>query len=91
MMWIVDPTQGRQALEQTIERAGVDRRLRGRVCLFSNSKPNADHLLRGVAAGLGGAQHLPMFAKPGSSLPAPDELVNRIADAYDTALVAIAD
>jgi thioredoxin reductase len=58
-MLIVDPTQGRESLDSNPENTGDVLRLAGRVCLFSNSKPNAAELLRDVAAG-NGAMRLPV-------------------------------
>ena len=90
-MLIVDPTQGRESLDSNTENTGDILRLAGPVCLFSNSKPNAAELLRGVAAGVPMLHGAPLLAKHYSSLPAPAELLDQIADEYDAALVAIAD
>jgi hypothetical protein len=90
-MLIVDPTQGRESLDSRTENARDKLRFEGRVCLLSNSKPNAAELLRGIAAGVPVLHGAPLLAKRYSSLPAPTELVDQIADEYDAALVAIAD
>ena len=90
-MLIVDPTQGRNSLDAPNDTAGLPRRLAGRVCLLSNAKPNASELLLGLARDVPGLHGAPLFAKQSASLPAPDALLDRIADDFDTALVAIAD
>jgi hypothetical protein len=90
-MLIVDPTQGRESLVRNTENTGDNPRLAGRVCLFSNSKPNAAELLRAVAAGVPVLHDAPLLAKRYSSLPAPAEVLDQIVDDYDAALAAIAD
>jgi hypothetical protein len=89
-MWIVDPTQSRADLRQPGPgpNQGVD--LSGRVCLLSNSKPNAGALLAGMADRLGLVGST-VLAKPTSSMPAPEELLDRVAADFGGALVAIAD
>jgi hypothetical protein len=89
-MWIIDPTQARPDLSQPGPgpKQGMD--LRGRVCLLSNSKPNASVLLEGIADRLG-LVDATLLAKPTSSLPAPDELLEEVAANFERALVAIAD
>jgi len=90
-MRIVDPTQGR---EDNGGRGLVStdaRRLGGQVCLLSNSKPNASELLTRVAARFGELRGAPLFVKPASSRPAPAELLDRIAESFDAALVALCD
>ena len=89
-MWIVDPTQSRPELRLPGPgpNQGVD--LSGRVCLLSNSKPNASALLQGVADRLGLVDRM-VLAKPTSSMPAPEELLDRVAADFGGALVAIAD
>ncbi len=89
-MWIVDPTQSRPDLRER-ERGpnqGVD--LVGRVCLLSNSKPNASALLEAMADRLGLVDRT-LLAKPTSSMPAPEQLLARVAADFGGALVAIAD
>ena len=90
-MLIVDPTQGRAPLDSEAAGAADSPRLEGRVCLFSNSKPNAAELLAGVAAGVPELHGAPLLAKRHASLPAPVEVLDRIADKYDAALVALGD
>jgi hypothetical protein len=64
--------------------------LSGRVCLLSNSKPNAGGLLQAIADGLG-LVDAALLAKPVASRPAPDELLEEVAANFDGVLVAIAD
>ena len=90
-MLIVDPTQGRESLDSIAEDTGGVLRLAGRVCLLSNSKPNAAALLRDVAAGVPALHGAPLLAKPYATLPAPTELLDQIVDEYAVALVALAD
>jgi hypothetical protein len=90
-MLIIDPTQGRESLDSRAENTRDNLRLEGRVCLVSNSKPNAAELLSGIAAGIPALHGAPLLAKRYSSLPAPAELLDQIAGEYDAALVAIAD
>jgi thioredoxin reductase (NADPH) len=90
-MLIVDPTQGREPLDSGTGNTADSPRLTGRVWLFSNSKPNATELLRGVAAGVPALHGAPLLAKRYSSLPAPGELLDQIVDGCDAVLAAIAD
>jgi thioredoxin reductase (NADPH) len=90
-MLIVDPTQGRESLDSSTANAGGGPRLAGRVCLFSNSKPNASELLRDVAAGVPALHGAPLLVKRYASLPAPTDLLDQIVSQYDAALVALAD
>jgi hypothetical protein len=90
-VWIIDPTQSRPDLKRQPgggPNRGVD--LSGRVCLLSNSKPNAAPLLEGMADRLGLTDTM-VLAKPAASRPAPEELLERVAADFDEALVAIAD
>ena len=90
-MRIVDPTQGREGLLTNTQSSVADVRLSGQVCLLSNSKPNANELLRSVASAIPALRGASLFAKPFSSLPAPPELLDRLARDFDAALVAIGD
>lgn len=90
-MLIVDPTQGRESLDSSPEHTGGVLRLAGRVCLFSNSKPNAAELLCEVAAGVPALRGAPLLAKAHATLPAPTGLLDQIVDEYDAVLVALAD
>jgi hypothetical protein len=89
-MKIVDPTQGRVSLGHDLESV-ADLALSGRVCLLSNSKPNAEALLHGVAARTPRLRGAPLFAKGTAALPAPADLLDLIARDHDAALVAIGD
>lgn len=64
------------------------------LALFSNSKPNADHLLRRVADGLAEAgviSSYDLLAKPQASIPATQDVLGRISRDYRVALLAVAD
>jgi hypothetical protein len=95
-MWIIDPTQSRPDLRQParVPKQEVDPKQRmdlsGRVCLLSNSKPNAGALLEAIADRLD-LVDAALLAKPTSSMPAPDELLEAVAANFEGALVAIAD
>ena len=92
-MRIVDPSQGR-AEPGPAEAAGPaardQRRLDGRVCLLSNAKPNASALLEATALQLG-LTETTLLSKAAASISAPDDLLARIAEDFDSALVAIGD
>jgi hypothetical protein len=87
---IIDPTQARPGLGLTSASLEDERRLEGRVCLLSNSKPNASALLKATAFELG-LTSTTLVSKPAASIPAPDDLLARIARDFDSALVAIGD
>ncbi|HZZ52313.1 MAG TPA: hypothetical protein VFE65_35905 [Pseudonocardia sp.] len=64
------------------------------LCLFSNSKPNATELLRGVAERLEaerGFEHIGFSSKPAASVPAEGETLDRLSERYRMAIVAIGD
>jgi hypothetical protein len=88
---IVDPTQGNHERGQGSAAAPGAAELLGRVCLFSNSKPNALALLTGVARQIDGLEDAPMFGKPSAATPASVALLDRIARDHDGVLVAIGD
>ncbi len=92
-MRIVDPTQGRVEpgpAEPAAPGATDQRRLDGRVCLLSNAKPNASALLEATALQLG-LSEATLLSKAAASMSAPDDLLARIAEDFDSALVAIGD
>jgi hypothetical protein len=89
-MRIIDPTQARPALDVNETGSEDDPRLEGRVGLLSNSKPNAGALLQATAVDLGLGE-LTLFSKTAASIPAPDDLLARIAMDFDSVLVAIGD
>jgi hypothetical protein len=87
---IVDPTQGRTDAGLVGPATGHGGRLDGRVCLLSNAKPNASALLEATARQLG-LSGSTLLSKATASVPAPDDLLARIAADFDSALVAIGD
>ncbi len=89
-MRIIDPTQARPELRPTGPGSDDQRRLEGRVCLLSNSKPNATALLEAAAVELGLCDST-LMSKAAASMAAPDDLLARIGTSFDSALVAIGD
>ena len=69
--------------------------LRGvRVALVDNSKHNADEFLRALAEVLTrdyGLAHVERFRKASPSVPAPPEVLDRLAGACDALVHAVAD
>ena len=64
------------------------------IALFSNSKPNARELLEGVRASLGAfrrTDNIDYVSKDSVSQPAPDTVIEHVANNYRAALLAIAD
>ncbi len=64
------------------------------VALVSNSKPNARELLEGVQAQLATVRNVENFghvAKMSASQPAPQSVIDEVAEGYQAALLAIAD
>jgi hypothetical protein len=89
-MRIIDPTQARPELDVDETGSDDDARLYGRVGLLSNSKPNAGALLQATAIDLGLGE-LTLWSKTAASIPAPDDLLARLAADFDSVLVAIGD
>src|ERR1700756_123428 len=64
------------------------------VILFSNSKANADELLRGIELKIRNqfaGKPMGYISKANSGLPAPDELYSRIAGSYTVAILGTGD
>jgi thioredoxin reductase (NADPH) len=92
-MRIVNPSFGipEQAEATVVTRDGV---ASDSLCLFSNSKPNATELLRGVAERLTaerGFEHIGFGSKPAASVPADAETLDRLSERYRMAIVALGD
>jgi thioredoxin reductase (NADPH) len=92
-MRIVNPSFGipESVRPATVARDGV---AEDALCLFSNSKPNATELLRGVAERLSaerGFEHIGFGSKPAASVPAEAETLDRLSERYRMAIVAIGD
>jgi hypothetical protein len=90
---IVDPTYG---LPEDVEVVSVsrDRIPQDALCLFSNSKPGADELLKGIGRRLTaerGIDGIGFAAKPAASVPAASETIDHLAEQYRMAVVAIGD
>lgn len=92
-MRIVDPTHGTPADEEAAAVAG-DAAPAGTLCLFSNSKPGATDLLRGVADRLV-AEHgfgdVGFASKPNAAAGAQTDVLDHLAAQYRMAIVAIGD
>ena len=93
-MRIVNPTFG-HATEGTEQRSlhEVDWR-KAPIALFSNSKPNARELLEGVRdrlASFRDVSNIRFVSKDSVSQPAPQPVIDHIAENYQAAILAIAD
>ncbi len=92
-MRIVDPTYGVPAVEEVAADA-ADGAPAGTLCLFSNSKPGATDLLRGVADRLGaerGFSDVGFASKPNAAAGANADVLDHLAAQYRMAVVAIGD
>ncbi len=93
-MQIVNPSFGHLADGgETIATKPVDWQ-NDAIALFSNSKPNARELLEGVRDKLGAfrpTDNIDYVFKNSASQPAPDALIEEVAQNYRVALLAIAD
>ncbi|SFM81641.1 thioredoxin reductase (NADPH) [Pseudonocardia ammonioxydans] len=92
-MRIIDPTYGTPSEEASTAVAG-DRPPAGTLCLFSNSKPGASDLLRGVGDQLGaerGILDVGFAAKPNAAAGADEDQLDHLAARYRMAVVAIGD
>jgi len=64
------------------------------IAIISNSKPNAQELLQGVRALMGGfrsVDNIDYLFKPSAAQPAPPDLIEKVAANYKGAIVALAD
>ncbi|MBT6277630.1 MAG: hypothetical protein HOI95_26285 [Chromatiales bacterium] len=93
-MLIVNPSFGQAAGGgETIERKPVDWKTDA-IALFSNSKPNARELLEGVKATFSTSrtvENINYVSKASVAHPAPDDVIQHVAENYRAALLAIAD
>nr|MDP9460332.1 pyridine nucleotide-disulfide oxidoreductase [Actinomycetota bacterium] len=91
---IVDPTFGVAPAEADVEVAGGGTADWTEVALFSNSKPNATELLRGVGERLQAHWELPELgfaSKPSASEAADKDTIDWLAQRYKMVLVAVGD
>lgn len=91
---IVDPTAGVQPSEIDGEEHAGGTAEWTEVALFSNSKPNATELLRGVGERLRAHWDLPELgfaSKPNASAAADKDLIDWLAQRYKMVLVAVGD
>lgn len=92
-MRIVDPSYG-VAADEEVAAPAADAAPAGTLCLFSNSKPGATELLRGVADRLGaerGIADIGFASKPNAASGAGTDVLDHLAAQYRTAVVAIGD
>ncbi len=92
-MRIVDPTYGTGAEELAAGVAG-DAAPAGTLCLFSNSKPGATDLLRGIGDRLvaeRGFGDVGFASKPNAAAGAQTDVLDHLAQQYRMAVVAIGD
>ena len=64
------------------------------IAIISNSKPNARELLEGVRAEMGAyrsTDNIDYLFKDSAAQPAPTELIDRVAQNYAGAILALAD
>ncbi|MBO0851280.1 MAG: hypothetical protein J2P20_17595 [Pseudonocardia sp.] len=92
-MRIVDPTYGIAAREDVtpVARDGVPTEA---LCLFSNSKPGANDLLNGIGRRLTaerGMEGIGFASKPNAAAAADTVTIDRLAERYRMAVVAIGD
>ena len=94
-MRIVNPSFGHQPVSTEKVKAGTVDWLRDPIILFSNSKPNAQELLQGVAAKLEAVRSvkggIDFISKDTASRPAPPEMIDKVAHKYKAALLALGD
>lgn len=93
-MRIVNPTFGHPELTVE-ERAGRPPSWRDdTICVFSNSKPNADELLNGVRERLQaafGRGDIAYEAKRNAAVPADPDMIDWLAEQYRLAILAVGD
>ncbi len=93
-MRIINPSFGiAPAATETIKIGPVDWK-RDPIAIFSNSKPNAKELLEGLRDKLGTVRPtagIDFFYKESASIPAPAALIDKVAQKYRAALLALGD
>ncbi|MDK3258491.1 NAD(P)/FAD-dependent oxidoreductase [Blastococcus capsensis] len=91
---IVDPTFGVQPADSAAEAQAGGTADWSEVALFSNSKPNATELLRGVGERLQEHWELPELgfaSKPNASAAADKDVIDWLSQRYKMVLVAVGD
>jgi thioredoxin reductase (NADPH) len=91
---IVDPTFGVRPADPEVEAQAGGTAEWTEVALFSNSKPNATELLRGVGERLQGHWELPELgfaSKPNASAAADKDTIDWLAERFKMVLVAVGD
>jgi hypothetical protein len=90
---IIDPTYG-IPVEQEVAPVARDGIPTDSLCLFSNSKPGASELLNGVGRRLAaerGMAGVGFASKPNAAVAADTVTIERLAEHYRTAVLAIGD
>lgn len=90
---IVDPSFG-IPVDEDVTPVARDGEPAGALCLFSNSKPGANELLNGIARRLEaerGMAGIGFDSKPSAASAADTETLDRLAQQYRRAIVAIGD
>lgn len=93
-MRIVNPSFGLAPVSSEKVKTGVVDWRRDCIALFSNSKPNSKELLEGLRDKLGQLRPvdgIDYFHKDTASRPAPDAMIENIAQKYRAALLALGD
>ena len=93
-LWIVDPTFGVQPADAEAAPLSGGSADWTEVALFSNSKPNATELLRGVGERLQAHWDLPEIgfaSKPNASKAADKDTIDWLAERFKMVLVAVGD
>ena len=93
-MEIIDPTYGKPGARRGKAAAPEPDWRRDPMCLFSNSKPNADELLRGIGARLGaalGRGDISFESKENAAMPADPDQLDWLARQYRVVLLAAGD
>lgn len=93
MVRIVDPTYGVPTEEDVTPVAGNGAPTEA-LCLFSNSKPGANDLLNGIGTRLArerGMAGIGFASKPNAAAAADTATIDRVAERYRMAVVAIGD
>lgn len=93
-MQVINPTFGKPASEHGKAAARPLDWRHDPICMFSNSKPNANELLQGVSSRLRrvlGRKDIAFESKKNSAMPASPELLDWLARQYRLAVLAVGD
>jgi thioredoxin reductase (NADPH) len=93
-MQIIDPTYGKPGSGTGQPAATAPDWRHDPMCLFSNSKPNADDLLRGIGPRLGaalGRGDIAFERKKNAAMPADPDMLDWLARQYRVVVLAVGD